>query len=92
MTSDDDIDVLLNAREQTHGDFRDVAEVAQSLKAVVMLARPDKFPDTHAEAMDMICCKIARALCGDANEPDHWRDIAGYAQLVARELERGGLA
>jgi len=90
--SADDIDVLLDERERTHGDFRTVAETTQSLKAVIMLARPHDMPDTHAEALDAISLKIARILHGNASDPDHWRDVAGYAQLVARELERGGLA
>ena len=51
--------------------------------------------DTHAnslspqqqEALEMICHKIARIVAGNPNFVDHWRDIAGYATLVANELE-----
>jgi hypothetical protein len=33
------------------------------------------------EALEMICTKIARILSGNPNDPDHWKDIAGYAEL-----------
>jgi hypothetical protein len=42
------------------------------------------------EALEMIAHKIARILSGDPNHKDHWEDIAGYAELVVRELEHGG--
>jgi hypothetical protein len=42
-----------------------------------------------AETLDMIAHKIGRIIAGNAAEPDHWRDIAGYAQLVANRLEGG---
>ena len=35
----------------------------------------------------MIAHKIGRILNGDPNYADSWVDIAGYAQLVANELE-----
>jgi hypothetical protein len=37
----------------------------------------------------MILMKLARVIAGNPNEPDHWRDIAGYAELVVRSLEGG---
>jgi hypothetical protein len=36
----------------------------------------------------MITHKISRILNGDPNYDDSWRDIAGYAMLVVKELER----
>ena len=36
----------------------------------------------------MILHKIGRAVAGNENDPGHWQDIAGYAMLVVRELER----
>ena len=38
----------------------------------------------------MIAHKIGRILAGDPNHIDHWLDIAGYATLVAKELEAHG--
>jgi hypothetical protein len=37
--------------------------------------------------LEMIAHKIARILSGDPNHRDHWEDIAGYAELVVREID-----
>ena len=72
-------------------DFGVNATLSQDLKSTIeyyaeqtttRLTKPQK------EALDMICSKIARICVGNNNEIDHWRDIAGYALLVVRELER----
>lgn len=34
-----------------------------------------------------IVCKLMR-IFGSPDNPDHWRDIAGYATLVANDLEK----
>lgn len=41
------------------------------------------------EALEMIQHKIGRILSGNPNEPDHWKDIAGYATLVFNILTTG---
>jgi hypothetical protein len=41
-----------------------------------------------AESLEAIAAKIARILAGNARETDHWQDIAGYATLVVRQIER----
>ena len=77
---------LLNEREKTHGKFDKVARVSQELKTsfgIVQLT----LPPVHAEALDMICVKMARIICGDHNEPDHWIDIKGYAELVLKHIK-----
>ena len=78
---------LLNEREKTHGKFGEVARVSRELKdsfGIVQLT----LPPIHREALDMICTKMARIVCGDHNEHDHWRDIVGYAQLVLNNLDK----
>ncbi len=78
-------DDILQEREKTHGDFARTAETAQQLKTVLHSAAAVRaIPDVQAEALHMICSKLARIVCGDPNEPDHWRDIAGYARLGER--------
>jgi hypothetical protein len=42
-------------------------------------------PDQR-EALEMIVVKIARIINGDPNCADSWRDIEGYARLVAERL------
>ena len=71
---------MLVERETTHGDFNRTAQVAQDLKGVLSTST-HKIPYTQAEALDLICTKLARIVCGNPNEPDHWKDIAGYANL-----------
>ena len=83
------INEILAERGKTHGDFKDHAKLSQNLKEV---ARSSKnwqmdFSHTQQEALEMICHKIARIVAGNPNFVDHWRDIAGYATLVANELE-----
>ena len=78
---------LLNEREKTHGNYADVACVAQALKFALAHGPTEELPDVHRESLDLICTKIARIVCGDHNEPDHWTDIMGYAKLVLKTLE-----
>lgn len=45
---------------------------------------------TQLESLDLILTKIARILSGDPNEPDHWRDIEGYARIANKEEDNAG--
>lgn len=76
---------ILNEREETHGNFSITAQYAQGFKDIIK-EREGKLSPLQKEALDMISSKMARILCGNVNEPDHWRDIAGYAELVATAL------
>jgi hypothetical protein len=40
------------------------------------------------EALDYIAGKLSRILSGQPGHADHFRDIAGYAELAARECEK----
>ena len=83
-----DIDALLAEREATHGDFQQVAVVAQTLKSWFRSKSRNAQPAT-IEAFDMVAVKMARICSGDPNNVDHWKDLAGYATLALRELEAG---
>ena len=88
-----EIDNILEQREKTHGDYTTVAKIAQTLKKVISWYvygeySQLKISESQKEALDMICSKIARICNGDANKIEHWEDIAGYAMLVIRELEK----
>jgi hypothetical protein len=78
-------DPVLEAREKTHGDFKTVAFVSQRLKCALHADEP--LAHTRREALEMICTKIARIVCGDDGAKDHWEDIAGYARLIVVEIE-----
>jgi hypothetical protein len=75
---------LTAAKESSHGRFGESARVSQSVKR--MLYSPN-YSDIEEYAIDMMAAKLGRIVCGDPHDPDHWRDIAGYASLVAQELE-----
>lgn len=71
---------ILDQREKTHGDFPLTAHIAQTIKQIRAHYKP-AMSSHHAEAWDAIAVKMARILSGTEHEPDHWADIAGYAEL-----------
>lgn len=78
-----DINALLKDRKNTHGEFKIVATFSQDLKCVLRASENyDYLSYTQKEALDNICQKIARILCGDPDNQDHWLDIQGYARLA----------
>lgn len=80
------INDTLAERGSRYGEFRDHAEISQRLKTIV--AAQGNLSHVQREAIEMICHKLARIANGDPNYVDSWQDIAGYATLVVRELER----
>lgn len=84
-----DIRETLAERARTHGDFEHVAKMSQNLKHMMKSTRAFQDLDFYmAESLEAIAAKIARILSGNARELDHWRDIAGYATLAVRQIER----
>lgn len=80
-------DVLL-VRNKTHGDYK--KQGAFSIRLKEMVREGDnwkKLSGEQKDALDMIATKVSRVLHGDPNEKDHWRDIAGYATLIAKLVE-----
>lgn len=83
------IDDILNQRAQTYGAFKDLARVAVRLRRVIQeeLEMRQKVLDPDmAEALSMLCSKVARIVNGDPTHVDDWVDGAGYLQLVADRL------
>lgn len=84
------VDAILDQRHQTYGKFIQLAEIAVELRKVITLhlsLRQKTLAPDQEEALMMICSKIARLVNGDSFHIDSWRDIAGYATLVADRLE-----
>lgn len=79
-------DPLLQEREKTHGDFRLVAKVAQEIKDAIHWG-PSELDKRQMEALDLIATKIARIVCGDPKDKDHWKDLGGYAKLGEKACE-----
>jgi hypothetical protein len=83
---------ILAERQGTHGDFHENAKCSQELKSIVYeygTNNPDLFSSVQREALDNICQKMSRIITGNPNHIDSWVDIAGYATLAAKDIERG---
>ena len=90
----------LKERGERYGKFSSHAEITQNLKLAMLegrhmapettervTSRVAKMQHDQVECLEMIAHKIGRILNGDPNYGDSWRDIAGYATLVADRLE-----
>lgn len=87
-----DIQEILKERGSRYGVFSEHARITQDLKTTIQsgiswgLCAPDQ-----REALEMIAHKIARIVNGDPDYEDSWRDIAGYAALVADKIAGKGI-
>lgn len=84
------VDAILTERGSRYGTFKGHAEISQHLKLTIrryLDKREKHLDDDQAEALEMICHKLARIINGDPNYADSWVDVAGYAKLVADRLE-----
>lgn len=90
----------LKERGERYGKFAGHAEITQKLKAIMLegvhmnpettervKSRVARMQHDQIECLEMIAHKIGRILNGDPHYGDSWRDIAGYATLVADRLE-----
>lgn len=86
------IDATLSERGQRYGKFEDHAEHSIAIKTVLFTLLGEEKARTlkadQVEAICMIAHKLARITNGDPHYDDSWRDVAGYAQLVANRLAR----
>lgn len=91
ITSDSS-DKMLDTRATRYGLFKNQAALSQTLKNTIMQhyfttkENPKPMEPYMAESISMICHKLARIANGDPMYDDSWRDIEGYAKLVADEL------
>lgn len=83
-----EIDETLVERGKRYGNYRQQTKISNELRRVLKKGFGDKIIDTDQEdAVTMICVKLSRIANGDPNYSDNWRDIAGYATLVADRLD-----
>ena len=81
------VDEVLEERSKTHGDFETNAHYSQAIKAIYHSSPAwDQMTDLMRESLDAKALKISRILSGNFREPDHWKDDAGYSQLVVNAL------
>lgn len=82
------LDKILEERGQQNGDYGLQAEISQQIKdAIYSTGCKDKMTPYQKESVEMIAHKLARLSTGDIWHEDHWRDIAGYAQLAADRVQ-----
>lgn len=82
------LDETLRDKVSTHGAYEDTAQMAQALKMVIRRGRNwDTLTMDAKESLEHLATKVARILTGDATEPDHWNDAAGYMRLRANQLD-----
>jgi hypothetical protein len=83
------LEAILTERAKTHGDFRNHAGITQSTKLLWRCEEGwNRLDVRQRESLEMIAHKVGRILAGDPNIADHWDDIAGYARLVAKAIEK----
>jgi len=83
-------EMISSDRNETHGDPHVQFHCAQRLKDVLNMKGKLERRSSHVEATDWICTKLSRIRHGNANEIDHWLDIAGYALIAAEACQEKG--
>lgn len=77
---------ILQQRATTHGNYKDVTHFYRQFMKILS-NNSANLTDEQYMALSMIFGKTARILAGNPDFDDHWKDIAGYATLVANSLE-----
>jgi hypothetical protein len=79
---------ILQERGSRYGNYLDQATITEELRQVIHLGlKGRRLKADQCDALHMIAVKISRICNGDPDYADNWRDIAGYATLVAERLE-----
>jgi hypothetical protein len=82
------IDEILDERNGRYGNYIDQATIAEDIREVLLTGLNGKLLEAdQSDALHMIAVKLSRICNGDPDYADNWRDIAGYATLVADRLE-----
>lgn len=79
-------ELVLKERGARYGNYLEQTKISRKLLGVIANHKPVMESDQE-DALMMIAVKISRILNGDPDYADNWRDISGYATLVANRLE-----
>lgn len=92
------IQETLEARGNNYGDFHTQANLTQTLETIIVQhynsihadaeGKVTPLPHFMAEAIHMICHKLARIANGNPYYDDSWHDIGGYSELVVEILRK----
>lgn len=81
------IEKILDDRGKRYGNYLKQTEISRGIRNVIdHNLQAVLYPDQD-DALTMIAVKISRIVNGDPDYADNWRDIAGYATLVADRLD-----
>lgn len=83
-----DIEETLSHRQAQYGDFEKKADIISEVLEVFKDHNYSLMHPVYKEAIHMIIHKLARAVVGNEDIADTWRDIAGYATLAERQAEK----
>lgn len=84
-------DEILKERGARYGNYLQQTQISSALMKVMddaLKARGKTLASDQSDALIMSAVKISRIINGDPDYPDNWRDIEGYAKLVADRLEK----
>lgn len=76
---------ILQEREKTHGTFKDNSLIWH--KMIMSGPFPVGMPNEQILSITQIYLKLARIMSGNFKDKDHWKDLAGYAELGAEACE-----
>jgi hypothetical protein len=85
-----DVSQILDDRGKRYGNYLMQARITDYLRTVIVDRLTERWVGLESDQLDainMICVKLARIANGDPDYADNWRDIAGYATLVADRLD-----
>lgn len=86
-----DIHDTLKERGATHGDWTQQSLTSQRIKSALHQGTMwDQLTPSERDAIETIAMKMSRIVSGNPHEPDHWRDIVGYATLAHDEIVKKG--
>jgi hypothetical protein len=78
----------LQNRGGTHGEYHVQSNCSQNIADAMRSGLNwDNLPAYAKQALEMVAVKLGRILSGDWTYADHWHDLAGYPQLVEKELK-----
>lgn len=87
MCSLTDVNETLKARQGRYGKYSDQSRISYGfLQVMEDTPNWDVLNPSQKYSLHMIGHKMARILNGDPDYDDNWRDIAGYAELILKQL------
>jgi hypothetical protein len=80
---------IFNEREKRYGIYQDGAYICENIKAAFRKSKNWEVLDPDQKlSLDMVALKISRALNGDPNYSDNWRDASVFFMMVADRLDK----